>query len=326
MTDSVAASATAVKRPTFSHRLEHAALRGVVGLLGALPWRVATAMGARIGALGYRPLRIRRRIVERQLAAAFPEWPPARVADTARAAYAHLGRVMVEAMLLPSAPPGKIMELFEPDEESWAVLEAARAEGKGIICVTGHIGNWELGGAYVAARGVPVDAVARHMSNPLADAWITSTRTRIGMTVVYDDQAVRRTTRALKEGRLVAFLADQGVKGLASTFVPFFGRPAKTPRGPAVFALRFGAPMVLIIPYRTPGGKYHLSIERIPLVDTGDKEADIDAMVAAWTRMLEGWVRRVPEQYFWHHQRWRRQPPDTPPALRDPTRDPARDA
>ena len=292
----------------------------MVGLLGALPWRLATAIGARIGTLGYSPFRIRRRIVERQLAAAFPDWTADRVAATAREAYAHLGRVTIEAMLLPAAKPGRVLELFEPEVIGWDILEAARAEGKGIVCVTAHIGNWELAGAFVAGRGVPVDAVARHMSNPLADRWIFETRTSSGMEIVYDDQAVRRTTRALKEGRLVALLADQGVKGLASTFVPFFGRPAKTPRGPAVFALRFGAPLLLMLSYREPSGKYRLVVERIPLVDTGDREADIDRLVATWTRMLEEWVRRVPAQYFWHHQRWRRQPPDTPAELRDPTR------
>jgi Kdo2-lipid IVA lauroyltransferase/acyltransferase len=242
------------------------------------------------------------------------------VRETARAAYAHLGRVTIEAMLLPGAPPGRVLELFEPEAIGWDILEAARAEGKGIVCVTAHIGNWELAGAYVAARGVPVDAVARHMANPLADRWIFDTRTTSGMQVVYDDQAVRHTTRALRQGHLIALLADQGVKGLASSFVPFFGRPAKTPRGPAVFALRFGAPLLFMLSYREPTGKYRLVVERIPLVDTGDREADIDALVAEWTRRLEGWVRRVPEQYFWHHQRWRRQPPDTPPELRDPTR------
>ena len=312
----------AERKPTLAHRAEFAALRGVVGALGALPWDAASALGARIGALGYRPLGIRRKVVERQIAAAFPDWSRDRVAATARETYAHLGRVMVEAMLLPSAPPGRVLEIFETDAIGWDVLEAARAEGKGVIAIAGHIGNWELGGAYLAARGVPIDAIARHMANPLADQWITDTRTRVGMQVVYDDQAVRRTTRSLKEGRLVAFLADQGVKGLASTFVPFFGRPAKTPRGPAVFALRFGAPMVLVVPYREASGRYRMSIERIPLVDTGDREADVDTMVARWTGMLEGWVRRIPGQYFWHHQRWRRQPPDTPPELRDPVKYP----
>jgi Kdo2-lipid IVA lauroyltransferase/acyltransferase len=322
----VTPAAAEERAPTLAHRAEFAALRGVVGALGLLPWSAASGLGARIGALGYRPFGIRRRVVERQLAAAFPEWPGERVAATARAAYAHLGRVMTEAMLLPSAKPGRVLDLFEPEAFGWDVLQEALAEGKGVIAIAGHIGNWELGGAYLAARGVPVDAIARHMANPLADQWITDTRTRVGMQVVYDDQAVRRTTRALKEGRLVAFLADQGVKGLASTFVPFFGRPAKTPRGPAVFALRFGAPMVLVVPYREPSGRYRMSLERIPLVSTGDREADIDTMVATWTRMLEGWVRRIPEQYFWHHQRWRRQPPDTPMELRDPVKFPARGA
>ena len=315
----------AERKPTLAHRVEYAALRAAVGALGRLPWRVASDLGARLGRLGYRPFGIRRRIVERQLAAAFPEWPAEQVRATARAAYAHLGRVTIEAMLLPGAPPGRILELFEEEAIGWHLVDEARAEGRGIVCVTFHIGNWELAGAYVAARGVPVDAVARHMANPLADAWIFDTRTRSGMQIVYDDKAVRHAARAMKEGHLIALLADQGVKGLASTFVPFFGRPAKTPRGPAVFALRFGAPLLFMLSYREPSGKYRLVVERIPLVDTGDREADIDTLVATWTRMLEGWVRRVPEQYLWHHQRWRRQPPDTPPALRDPTRDPAYD-
>jgi KDO2-lipid IV(A) lauroyltransferase len=321
--DVVGAKAAGEERPTLKHRAEFAALRGVVRALGTLPWRTASTLGAWIGALGYRPFGIRRQTVERQVAAAFPDWTPERVAHTARASYAHLGRVMVEAMLLPSQPPRRVLELFEPEVHGWDALEEARAEGRGVIGVAGHLGNWELGGAYLQVRGVPCDAVVRHMANPLADRWITDTRTFTGVNVVYDDQAVRRTTRSLKEGRLVGFLADQGVKGLASTYVPFFGRPAKTPRGPAVFALRFRAPMILIVPVREPSGLYRMNLERIPLVDTGDREADIDMMVATWTRMLEGWVRRYPEQYFWQHQRWRRQPPDTPPELRDPTRDAA---
>src|SRR4051812_10564245 len=173
------------KQPSLAHRAEFVALRAAVGALGLLPWKVASGLGARLGLLGYRPFHIRRRMVVRQIAAAFPDWPMSRVEATARAAYAHLGRVTIEAMLLPGMPPGTVLDLFEPEVIGWDILEAARAEGKGIICVTAHIGNWELAGAFVAARGVPVDAVARHMSNPLADRWILETRSRSGMLVVY---------------------------------------------------------------------------------------------------------------------------------------------
>jgi KDO2-lipid IV(A) lauroyltransferase len=158
------------------------------------------------------------------------------------------------------------------------------------------------------------------MANPLFDDYVTRTRFAIGMRIVHDADAVRRTPRALREGHAVAFLSDQGVLGLASTYVPFFGMPAKTPRGPAVFALRLGVPVVFGITIRQPDGRYHIYFEEVRVQDTGDRERDTDAIVAEYTQILERYVRRAPEQYFWHHRRWRRQPADTPPELRDPTR------
>jgi KDO2-lipid IV(A) lauroyltransferase len=122
----------------------------------------------------------------------------------------------------------------------------------------------------------------------------------------------------LREGRIVALVSDQGVKGLASAFVQFFGRPAKTPRGAAVFAHRFESPAMFFAAVRLPTGKYWMHIRPVPVERGGDREREIDEIVAAYTRVLESFVRRYPEQYFWLHRRWRRQPPDTPPELRDP--------
>jgi Kdo2-lipid IVA lauroyltransferase/acyltransferase len=301
--------------PSASHLAEYYALRGLIAGLNRLSWRGATGFGAWMGGLGYRPFGVRRDLVEKQIAGAFPELPRDAVRRIARAAYEHLGRIVVETALLPSLGPGGVLELFE-GVDGWDAIEDARAQGKGVIMVTGHLGNWELGGAYIAARGVPVEAVARQMSNPLFDSYLTRTRERIGISVVYDGDAVRRTPRALRDNHGVAFVSDQGVLGLASTYVPFFGRPAKTPRGPAVFALRFGVPMVFGVALRKPDGRYRLSFERIPVEDTGARERDVDDLVARYTATLERWVRKAPEQYFWHHRRWRRQPEGTPPELR----------
>lgn len=301
------------------HRAQYGALRAVIGALRMIGWRRASAFGAKLGALGYSPLGIRRRVVERQIAAAFPGLSHDEVVAIARASYENLGRTSIEAALLPTIGQEGVLALFD-GVDNWGAVEKAMSAGKGLIFVTGHIGNWELAGAYVASRGVPLDVVARHMENPLFDRYLTSTRERIGMSVVHDSDAVRRTPRALRGGRAVAFLSDQGVLGLASTFVPFFGMPAKTPRGPAVFALRFGVPVVFGCALRQPNGRYRMSFEAVTVQDTGDREADVDAIVAAYTKTLERWVRRAPEQYFWHHRRWRRQPPGTPEELRDPSR------
>ncbi|MEO7454633.1 MAG: lysophospholipid acyltransferase family protein, partial [Gemmatimonadaceae bacterium] len=199
------------------------------------------------------------------------------------------------------------------------IVERAQRQGDGILFVGGHLGNWELGGSFLAARGVPLEAVARRMQNPLFDEYLTKTRGQIGMTVIHDADAVKRVPRAAREGHAVAFLVDQGAVGLASTWVPFFGRLAKTPRGPAVFALRLKAPLVFGCAVRRPSGKYAMHFEEVVVQRTGDREKDVDAIVAAYTSTLERWVRRYPEQYFWHHRRWKHQRPGTPPELGDPS-------
>ncbi|MDQ6736602.1 MAG: lysophospholipid acyltransferase family protein [Gemmatimonadota bacterium] len=304
--------------PTTSHRAEYYSLRFVVGLLHALPWNVACGLGERLGALGYAPLGIRRRVVERQIAAAFPEKPEAEVHELARRAYEHLGRSSIETALLPSIGKQGVLDMVE-DSQGFELVEQAIAQGKGAVLVTGHLGNWELAGAYVAARGVPMDVIVRTQANPLFDAYINETRGSLGMTVVRDFEAARRTPRSLREGRAVAFVSDQGVMGLASTFVTFFGRPAKTPRGAAVFAMKYDTPTLFVTALRQPSGRYRVSVEKVPVVRTGDREHDVDTIVAAYTDILERWVRTAPEQYFWQHRRWRRQPDDTPPELRDPS-------
>ncbi len=298
-------------RPRLAHYAEYIALRGILATVRRLSMARAGTVGARVAALGYRPLGIRRQVVERQLAIAFPALPQGEIQRIARAAYAHLGRVAVEAAVLPLHGREHVLDLFD-DAENWDVVERARAGGSGILFVTGHLGNWELAAAYVAARGVPLDAIARHMANPLFDGYLTRTRERIGIRVVHDERAVAQVPRAIRAGRGVAMLTDQETRGLASTWVPFFGRLAKTPRGPAVFALRLGAPLIFGCALRQPSGRYRLSFEEIPVTRTGDLEGDVDRIVADYTAALERWVRRAPDQYFWHHRRWKYPPPSSP--------------
>jgi KDO2-lipid IV(A) lauroyltransferase len=293
------------------HAAQYLALRATVASLSTLPWSRAGKFGEWLGVLGYRPLRIRKRVVEAQLRAAFPEMPEKEVLRISRASYAQLGRTGIETALLPTLRKAEILDLV--DVSGWDVIEEGIAGGRGIILVTGHLGNWELGGAYLAARGIPVGAIVRHMANPSFDRYLNTTRASLGVRVMYDDVAGRQAPRALREGFLVAFLADQGVRGLASTFVPFFGRPAKTPRGPAVFALRLESPIVFGACIRQPDGRFRLAFERVPVVRTGDRERDVDDIVARYTMVLERWVRIAPEQYLWQHRRWRRQPPGAPP-------------
>jgi Kdo2-lipid IVA lauroyltransferase/acyltransferase len=312
-----------LRPPTLSHRVEYAAMRGLIAGLSRLPWNTACAIGENLGELLYRPLKIRRFVVERQIAAAFPELDDRQVNKLARASYRHLGRTAVEASLLPTMTRDALLGLVEKTE-GWDQLLSRTDESKGTLLVAAHHGNWELLGGYLAARGLNPEVIVRGADNRLFEDYLNENRTRLGLEVVHDSAAVKRITKAMREGRYLAMLADQGVLGLASSFVPFFGRPAKTPRGFAVFALRFDVPVYFMDMLRLPNGRFRVIFEPVQIERTGERERDTDSMVAEYSRILEKWVREYPEQYFWQHRRWRRQPEGTPPELRDPAlRDPS---
>jgi KDO2-lipid IV(A) lauroyltransferase len=292
---------------TGAHRAEYAALRLASGALRVVGSAAASGFGARVGGLGFAPFRIRRAVAEEQIARAFPERTPEQVASIARAAYENLGRTAMETMLLPSRTREEIVSMMT-EVDGWNIVEERLARGNGLILVTGHLGNWELGGAYVAARGLPISAVTRHMANPLVDRYLTRTRERNGFQVIHDEQAVRRVPRVLREGGAVAFVMDQAAIGLASTWVPFCGRPAKTPRGPAVFALRLNTPSVFGAVTRLGSNRFRFAFEPVDVPRTGDLDRDVDAIVNAYTAVLERHVRLTPEQYLWQHRRWKHQP------------------
>lgn len=297
--------------PTLQHRFEYIAIRGVVALLKLVPFYRASDFGGLLGRLGYRA-GIRARVVEAQIRFAFPELSDKDVRRIARESYDNLGRTSIEAAMMEKCERKAMIDLFE-SIDGWEHVDAALAQGRGALLVTGHLGNWEVGGACIAANGTEVDAIARHMSNRLFENYLTDVREQNGLRVIFDDQAVRQIPRSLRENKIVGSLVDQGVAGLASSFVPFFGRLAKTPRGPAVFMQRLNVPMVFAVAVRQASRRYRLIIEPVASVETGDREADITTVVANFTARLEFWVRQYPGQYFWQHRRWKYQPDGAPP-------------
>src|SRR5690606_19800241 len=136
---------------------------------------------------------------------------------------------------------------------------------------------------------------------------VLAARERLGVGVIDFQRATRQALHALRAGRAVAFAADQHA-GRSGLWVPFFGRPASTYRGPALMALRTGAPVFLSIPLRMPDGMYEITLEPIEIERTGDMDLDVLRLTEAYSLRLEAAVRANPEQYVWQHRRWRTPP------------------
>lgn len=291
-------------RVRFSHRVEHAAFRAVLGVSGRLSDERAGRVGAALGRLGY-PLRIKRDVVERNLRIAFPQESADRIERIARASYEHLGRETMMMLRLAAMSREALIDRTRTINEE--EVRAAVARGRGVVVVAGHLGNWEIGAAMMAARGYPVHVIAKRASNPLFYRAVLSARERLGVRVIDFQRARGQALQALRAGQIVGFAADQHA-GRSGLWVPFFGRPASTYRGPALMALRTGAPVFLSIPLRMADGTYELTLEPVPVERTGDMDMDVLRLTETYAKRLEAAVRANPEQYVWQHRRWRTPP------------------
>ncbi len=310
--------------PSVRHRLEFVGYRLLTGVLALLPERIQQALGSFLGILAGPVLRIRWRDTLRHLRLAFPDRPDAWRRGVARASFAHLGRESVATLRLSRTGPEAVIERTEV--EGLEALEEGLAEGRGALVVTGHLGNWEIGGAALAARGVPVDAVVFRQGNPLFDRALVRARGRLGLRVVVKQDAAREVLRSLRAGRVTALVADQNIRR-RGVFVDFFDLPAATARGPALFAVRSGAPLFLGTAMRLPGGspRYRVRLERVetgaerggpgreegsrgPGREAVDAEGRVHRITSALMRRLENRIREAPEQYFWQHRRWKTRP------------------
>lgn len=291
-------------RVRFRHRVEDAAFRAVLAGSGMLDEDRAAQFGAALGRMGY-PLRIKRDVVERNLRIAFPDESAEWIDEIARASYEHLGRETMMMLRLASMSREDLIARTRTVNEDAA--KEAVDRGRGIVVVAGHIGNWEIGAAMMAARGYAIDIIAKRSANPLFYERVLSARERLGVGVIDYQRATRQALQALRAGRAVAFAADQHA-GRSGLWVPFFGRLASTYRGPALMALRTGAAMFLSIPVRMPDGMYEITLEPIPVERTGDMDIDVLRLTEEYTRRLEAAVRAHPRQYVWQHRRWRKPP------------------
>lgn len=276
--------------------------------LRALPPGVAWWLGGVLGhAFGGLPMRDQRRARE-HLRQAFPGRDAAWIAATARRAFRHIGRMALWTLATRHWSPERLRRgIAVEGADNVRALARGLRRRQGAFLFTGHFGNWELLVRVFACLG-PSAVIARRLRSPLADRLVGELRARGGSRVIHQDEDPREVLRALRSGYQVGTLVDQDIPSLAGVFVPWFGRPAHTPSGPAAFALLARVPTMSLYLYRR-GGRWVLHAgPLVPCSRSGDRDADIAHLTAWHTAYLEALVRRQPEQWVWWHKRWRTRP------------------
>jgi KDO2-lipid IV(A) lauroyltransferase len=277
------------------------AIAGVAAMVGLLPVSVALRLGRRLGSVAHRLLGTPRELARAHVALAFPELDVESRQALVRDTFRHTGQSYAELALCPKL-------LRDPDYvriEGLEALQDALAAGGGCLAITGHVGNWELLAARIAGLGLPLTVVARRVNDERFDALIRRFRGGAGMEILLrDDPKFLGAVRdALARNHIVALLIDQDSRG-GGVFVPFFGRPAHTPPGAAILALRTRAPVVTVFIRRRPEGGHVIHFERFAV----EGPSRIVDLTARFTAAIEAAIRRAPAEWVWWHERWRRQP------------------
>lgn len=212
------------------------------------------------------------------------------------------GPMMTEVLCFPKLTRDKVKSMVTV--EGAEHLEAALAHGKGAVLATAHSGNWELLGAALAMQDFPLVAVVQKQTSAGADQFINEYRTLAGMHVTYKSSALEMA-RLLAEGKIIGLLMDQDAHDVGLP-IPFFGRLASTPQGPAVLARMKGAPIVPAFITRKPDGT-HAIIIHPPLwtAKSSNREQDLLAVTTKLNAIIESHIRAYPSEWFWLHNRWK---------------------
>jgi len=289
-------------------RIADKALYGFIVLLGVLvrsiSRRKSTAIAHLIGDFACQVLKIRRPLVEKNLALTFPEKNLSEIKALARKVYRNQAENFIEMLRLPMIKTAQdAAQLI--DFKGLNILAKTLEQNNGCVLLSAHFGNWELlalcGGLLVAPLTIVVKEVKNHAINHQINLW----RTMRGNRIIYDWQALREGLRTLRKGGVLTLLGDQSDSS-GTFFTEFLGRRTSVFLGPAFFALNAGVPLFVAMCRRTAGGRYTVDIEEVDMTSLGKERADVEELARRYTKVLERFIYQYPEEWFWLHNRWKR--------------------
>ena len=276
-------------------------VRVLIGLAEVLPRRVGAAWFGAVGSLAYSVLPGSRRVALANLKLVYGQSEPGEELERiARAAFRNLGRIFYDFARMRKQTREGLSGLITIRGKHH--LDQALERGKGVIALTGHIGNWELMGAYYSLNGYPLNVLATRMNNAPVNRELLGLRRSAGLKVLERSGELMGAVRALRRGEMLGVLVDLDTS-VESVIVDFLGQPAKTAAGYVKLARVTGASLVPMAMLMTEDGRYEIQVnEPIGISGNGDS---LEEDVQKCSRAVEDFIRREPTQWIWMHKRWK---------------------
>jgi KDO2-lipid IV(A) lauroyltransferase len=280
--------------------------QGLRALAQTLPLAACRAVGRVLGGIAFLGLSGQRRLTAAHLQEGLGgQVSGAELRRIGRGVFQHLGQTFMEWLHLPAISRDRLQGLVAC--EGLEHLRAALAQGNGAIILTAHLGNWEVIPLYIGSLGFQATALARRLRYPEYESFLIGLRGSYGVPTLARG-SLKEVAKLLRENQIVGVLPDQDIDSLEGIYVDFFGRPARTPVGPAALSVMTGAPILPCFLVRD-GGRFRLMIEPpVARPAIQDRTEVIAELTRAWSRVVESFIRRYPDQWVWMHRRWKSQP------------------
>lgn len=279
-----------------------------------LPYGLVRSLMHALIAVGFRLTIKQRQIARESLGIAFgQEKTPEEIERIIHQCFKNLGKGMVEMLYFMSHPDLTERKVFFEGKEH---LDKALAQGKGVIALTAHFGNFPLMMLYCARQGYKVNAIIRPTRDEELERYLLRRRSESGVKTIYAvprRECVLNALKALAHNEILFIPLDQNFGSHGGVFVDFFGQKAATAAGPVVFARRTGAPIVPMFIVRQDDDTHKIIIEPpFPLEEGPDENAVIYFNIARITQLIERYIRRYPHEWGWMHRRWKSKPSGSP--------------
>ncbi len=285
------------------HKLEYFLLRFIYSVFSYLPFPVARHFANGLAFIVSRWLPYRKKIIIENMSRIYGEEWPRPQKEFLRETYRHFIYLWIELMQTPKLTPDTFKERIKV--KNVEVLQEALAEGKGVLLMSGHLGNFEWINSGISLMRFPFAGITKKQSNPYINKFVTDLREKWGSKIIHTKQGMREGLRFLKNGGILGLAADQ-YAGPGGVTVNMFGLATKTFAGPAVFHLRTGAPFIFIAAERTAYGRFTFHFERMDCGQYDElNDQNIACIMQCYNDYMEKWIRRFPEQYFWTHRKWK---------------------
>jgi KDO2-lipid IV(A) lauroyltransferase len=279
----------------------------ISSFLQVLPLAWALRIGRAVGLFWHYIIPIRRPVARENVARVFgTELSLPAQRRIVQRCFENVCMLAVEAFRVPALTRAQSELLVE--RRNWHILEEALQRGKGVIVVTGHLGNYYLAACAQAVRGVPINVIVKTLHWAPAHRFIFGARERTGLKLIATRGSGDDIRAALQRGEIVVFIIDQHMRPYHGIVCEFFGQLASTTPAPTRFALETGAPIVPLWTYRKGrSGAHVLCIEPELVLETpyDDQDANLRHNTERLNRLVESWIRQQPEQWLWLHRRWK---------------------